>query len=127
MDNIYLIGYFVTFALLRNKWGFFALFACIVSVLFAEQEVSFIITTLVYTPLCLHKQSKVYLSALTMVLFFYIMAWENAVSESYFLSDFVYIMLTTVLNSVLIINLLRAGKDGIYNTNFYRLHDNKLN
>lgn len=55
------------------------------------------------------------------------MAWENALSDTYFLSDFVYVVITTVLNLALIISTLKSGKDGVYTTYFYRLHNNKPN
>ncbi len=87
---------------------------------------AFIISSLCFTVFCLHKDNRVALAGLAIVVFHYVMAWENAVSDSYFLSDNVYMTIVTVLNFALMISLIKSEKNGIYNTAFFRLHDNKL-
>lgn len=112
---------------LGNRWGVFAVVAFLVSAFFAESDLSFIITSMAYMPLCLHHEVKIKISSLIIVVIFGLFAWEAHFMTSYLLSDFAYISLVTVLNLTLIINLLKSERNGHLITALYDVYDNKFN
>lgn len=126
LDYLYFLCYVAVFVLCVSTWTFAAIVAFCISSYFGYEPMAFIISSLCFTVFCLHKDNHVALSGLAIVVFHYVMAWENAISDSYFLSDNVYMTIVTVLNFALMISLIKSEKNGIYNTAFFRLHDNKL-
>lgn len=127
MDWLYFSCYIVVLTLLGNRWGVATIVAFIISAAFAEYQLSFIITSLCYMPLCLHPQKKVSLTALSIVITFGLFAWEGYFMPTYFLSDAAYITLVTVLNLALIVSLLKSQKNGITATHIYELYDTEPN
>ena len=124
MDIVYFIGYTFVLALLRNKWGFIALSAFLVSLLSNDSKLYFIITALCYTPICLHNDKKVAISSLIIVISFYIMAWENAINSTYYLNHLMYVSFVTALNFMLITSLIKDKVSDFYHTHFFRLYNN---
>lgn len=116
MDYIILAAFSMVAVLLCNKWGVFSLIAALISYLFNSSELFYVITALCYTPFALHKNHFVKISGLCIVIAFYLLGIEYALSSEYFLPDSTYVFFVSVLNFSLIASLLKSGDNDIRST-----------
>lgn len=116
MDYVILAAFLLVAALLCNRWGVFSLIAALISYLFSNSELFYVITALCYTPFALHKSNFVKISGLCIVIAYYLFGIEYAIGGEYFLPDTAYVFFVSVLNFSLIASLLKSGDNDVGST-----------
>lgn len=136
IDLVLIFLYVLCFIRVKSATSFVALFLFAVSINVVSYDYSYItnsnydylIFCVIYSLLCLVKDKYIKLSALAMVVFYYIMSWDyylNPTTETMLYNVYPYV--TIMLNLTLMLTITRGLQDGFYNADYCWYNDSKFN